>query len=101
MCAYVQPLLRIPKVFSLSGLEIYIKYPEFLINVSRPRYKSCDGFNSLVGESVDRLVWVLADLLIRPLQPDPHDTCGSRGRDGEGGGGAESDGVAWCVGVHP
>jgi hypothetical protein len=60
-----------------------------------------NGVNGLVGESVDRLVWVLADLLVRPLQPNPHDPRGGRGRDGECGGGAESDGVAWCVGVHP
>jgi hypothetical protein len=62
---------------------------------------TCDGLNGLVGESVDRLVWVLADLLIRSLQPNPHDPRGSRGRNGKCGGGAESDGVAWCVGVHP
>lgn len=57
--------------------------------------------DSLVGESVDGLVGVLANLLVGSLEPEAHGPGGSRRRDRERCGGAQGDGVARSVGVHP
>jgi hypothetical protein len=56
---------------------------------------------ALVSESVDRFVWVLANLLVGLLEPDPHDPGSASSCKGEGRRRAESDGVAWGVRVHP
>lgn len=49
---------------------------------------------NLVGESVDRLVRVLADLLVGAHEPEAHDPGTGRAHGGEGCARAERDGVA-------
>ena len=59
----------------------------------------CD--RSLVGESVDRLVRVLTDLLVGTHEPDAHNPGAERAADRERSAGGEGNGVAGCVFVHP
>ena len=55
----------------------------------------------LVGESVDRLVRVLADLLVGALEPDTHNPGSSRTSGRESGAGGEGNRVARGIFVHP
>ena len=87
--AYIQPLLRACAFFRA-----------WTFSFIQPA-RSSSSVHSLISEGVDRLVWVLADLLVGPLEPEAHDPSSSRGRDGESGRRAESDGVARRIGVHP
>lgn len=89
MRAYIQPLFR----------ACAVSRP-WTSNLTQPALSSSFA-RRLVSKGIDRLVGVLANLLVDPLKPEAHNPGSSRGRDGESGGRAESDCVARRIGVHP
>lgn len=89
MRAYIQPLFR--------ACAVSRPWTPNLIQPAR----SSSFARRLVSKGIDGLIGVLANLLVNPLEPEAHNPGSSRGRDGESGGRAESDGVARRVGVHP